>query len=81
MGYEGTNPVKMIQQLSKFDYRANEFMFRKGIGVEKFESLMCQSKYYRDEVLDMLAKAGVTEVNGKPVEDFVQIWEWITVKE
>jgi hypothetical protein len=50
---------------------SNEQMFRTGIGVEKIKAIACSTENDVGHVCDALREAGITEINGKPVEQMV----------
>lgn len=59
-------------------YRSgNEIMFRRGIPKEQFTGIVCPSDVKRAKLLDKLKKAGITKVNGVPIQDFVRVGEEI----
>lgn len=52
---------------------SNEQMFRTGIPVEAIAGVSVDSPEHRERLITSLHEAGLTEINGAPVEDFVQI--------
>jgi hypothetical protein len=52
---------------------SNEQMFRTGIPVEAIAGVSVGSPEHREQLITSLHESGITEVNGVPVEDFVQI--------
>lgn len=66
-------PDEFIQRLNR-EYRPNnEVMFRKGIRKERIIGVTCDSSYKRDVLLQEFRRAGIMEVNGKNIEDFVKV--------
>jgi len=51
----------------------NEMMFRTGIPPEKILGVACEDEEARSQILAEFQKAGMKEVNGMPVEQFVVI--------
>lgn len=66
-------PIEFIKAMKK-DYRCgNEIMFPKGISSEKFIGVSVQDDNLRNKLLQKFKDRGVKEINGVPVEDFVQV--------
>lgn len=62
-----------IQSLMR-DYRPNnEIMFQKAIPWSAVTRMTVDNDYKRREMLDEFKKAGMTEINGQRIEDFVQV--------
>lgn len=62
-----------IQSLMR-DYRPNnEIMFQKAIPWSAVTRMTVDNDYKRQEMLDEFKKAGMTEINGQRIEDFVQV--------
>lgn len=56
---------------------SNEIMFRQGVPKEHFTGIVCPNESRRATLLEKLKEAGITEINGVPVEDFVKVGETI----
>ena len=56
---------------------SNEIMFRQGVPKEHFTGIVCPNESWRATLLEKLKEAGITEINGVPVEDFVKVGETI----
>lgn len=66
--------LKKLAQDMQGKYRnGNEIMFRNGIRSEKFIGINCDTEYLRQELLQKFHAAGIMEINGIPVEDFVTV--------
>ncbi|MEY9211525.1 hypothetical protein NI17_009980 [Thermobifida halotolerans] len=66
-----TDPVKMAH----FSAKNNEVMFRHGLdllGAQAPSRILCHDSAQRTEVLALLAKKGITHLNGQPVDQIVQ---------
>jgi len=50
---------------------SNEIMFRHGISKDRFIGISCETDSKRQILLDRFKSAGVTEIKGVPIEDFV----------
>ena len=70
-------PLDFIKSMATKYRSGNEIMFRRGIPKEQFTGIVCSSDVKRTKLLDKLKKAGITEVNGVPVKDFVRVGEEI----
>jgi len=51
----------------------NEQMFRLGISIEKIKAIAVSNNDKRAALLEELYSSGISEINGKPIEDFVII--------
>ncbi len=51
----------------------NEMMFRAGISKDEFLGISCEDDFLRTELLDKLRKAGINQINGIDIEDFVHV--------
>ena len=71
--------TKFIGDMKKRYLKGNEIMFRHGIKKESFVGVSCDDDNARYRLIQAFHDAGVTEVNGINVEDFVQVHQ--TLKE
>ena len=55
----------------------NEIMFRQGIPTESIQKIRCSGDYERDKLLKAFRDAGITSVNGIPIEDFVEVGDYL----
>lgn len=53
-------------------------MFPGTLTLEHVKEIRVRSSYERQEVLQKLANAGITEINGKPVEEFILLFDKVT---
>lgn len=68
---------EFVQRLNR-EYRPNnEVMFRKGIRKESIIGITCDSYYMRDTLLQEFRRAGIMEVNGRKIEDFIKVQEMV----
>ena len=65
--------VQFIKNMTTRYREGNEIMFRHGIPKESFIGINCDSDDMRDRLLQELRDAGITEINGKSIEDFVEV--------
>ena len=70
---ERPNALDFIKAVSESWRPSNEVMFRHGIPKEHFTGIMCTNEVRRADLLEQLKDAGITEVNGVPIEDFVKV--------
>lgn len=70
-------PVNFIKDMAANYCGSNEIMFRHGIPKEHFIGISCQTERHRAELLDELRQAGITEINGIPIEKFVEVGQEI----
>ncbi|MDI3548141.1 MAG: hypothetical protein PWR10_1793 [Halanaerobiales bacterium] len=60
------------------EYRlGNEVMFRKGIRREKIIGVTCDTEIERQNLIRTFKSAGINEVNGKKLEEFIRVQEMI----
>lgn len=71
------SPLTFIQDMTNNYCGSNEIMFRQGIPKEHFIGISCQTERHRAELLDKLRQAGITEINGIPIEKFVEVGQEI----
>ena len=67
------DPVSFLKQMKKGYSGSNEIMFRHGISKEHFIGISCDNDRLRDILLDKYRTAGVSEINGVPIEDFITV--------
>ena len=48
-------------------------MFRQGIPATSIQKIRCPGERERGRLLQAFRNAGITEVNGVPIEDFVEV--------
>lgn len=72
-----STPLDFIKSMATKYRSGNEIMFRRGIPKEQFTGIVCPSDVKRTQLLGKLKKAGITEVNGVPVKDFVKVGDEI----
>ena len=72
-----STPLDFINSMATKYRSGNEIMFRRGIPKEQFTGIVCPSDVKRAKLLDKLKKAGITKVNGVPIQDFVRVGEEI----
>lgn len=68
-----TAPIDFIKQMKSNYESGNEIMFRKGISKDSFIGISCETDRLRATLLKEFKAAGVTEVNGTPIEKFVKV--------
>ena len=72
-----STPVKFIREM-KEDYSINnEIMFRRGISSDKFIGISCDVGMLRQRLISKYKAAGVTNINGKPIEEFIKVSQTI----
>lgn len=64
---------QLIGDMKKHYLNGNEIMFRNGIRREKFIGINCDTEHRRQILIDKFHAAGVTEINGTPVEKFITV--------
>ncbi len=62
---------EFISSLNNHYTISNEVMFRKGIRKESITCISCDDDKLRTNLIEEFKKAGITEINGKKVENFV----------
>ena len=69
---ERLTPDELFSKVAqaKNEMPQNEQMFKTGIGVEYIEKIEMDPDR-REELIDVLKESGLTEVNGKPIEEFI----------
>lgn len=71
-----TSRVSLKHQIQKQQnnfHGSAEICFRKGVSSKKFLRVVCGSETTRATLIDAMKKAGLSDVNGVPVEDFVAV--------
>ena len=68
-----TAPIDFIKQMKSNYESGNEIMFRKGISKDSFIGISCETDRLRATLLKEFKAAGITEVNGTPIEKFVKV--------
>jgi len=53
-------------------------MFRSGIAVSKIKCIACDTKSRALRVIEVLREAGITQINGKPIEEIVYVAPYLT---
>ena len=70
-------PVDFVKQM-KQSYRSdNEIMFRQGIPVSSFTGIVCEDTAKRAELIQKFQAEGITEINGKPLGQFIKVGKTI----
>ena len=70
--YGRPSPTDFIEQNARRYERDNEIMFRNGIKSDSFIGISCQTDSDRNTLLQAYKNAGVTQINGVDIEDFIQ---------
>lgn len=60
-----------IQSMAGHYRGGNEIMFRQGVPKEHFIGISCESESLRKQLMGKLKAAGISEINGTPVEKFI----------
>jgi hypothetical protein len=68
---ERLSPKDLIEEQKKYWTSINEQMFRTGITMEKVKAIACASEYEVVRVLKILQNAGISEINGRRIEQMV----------
>lgn len=55
--------------------RNNELMFRHGIDIKDWLGIDCRSQTHKDRLISALKSEGITQINGKPLEQFIRVNE------
>ena len=55
--------------------RNNELMFRHGISITDWLGIDCRSQTHKDRLITALKSEGITQINGKPLEQFIRVNE------
>jgi len=80
--YGSTEPEKFDKRPSAKEFfekekvhfnDGNEVMFKRGIPKEAFKALVVDNGTQKNKVVEQLRNHGINEVNGTPVEEFVQV--------
>ncbi len=67
------SPVGFIKEMKKGYTSGNEIIFREGISKDSFIGISCETEQHKTDLLNAFRNAGVTEMNGVPIEDFVKV--------
>lgn len=51
----------------------NEMMFEGGVALEDLVVMLCDNDHYANTLKEMLKKNGITEINGKTLDEFIQV--------
>ena len=57
--------------------RNNELMFRHGISITDWLGIDCRTQTHKDRLISALKSEGITQINGKPLEQFIRVNEII----
>ncbi len=71
MGYQNSTDKSNVDIHKQGDMQ--ETLFQNGLAFEDFAGFNVKSAAVRQEMLSLLKEAGVTELNGKPIEAFIQV--------
>lgn len=72
MGRRDT-PIDFVKNMVNNYHVGNEIMFRHGIPSSSFIGVRCQTQTDLDNLLQLFAREGITEVNGIPVNQFAKV--------
>ncbi|MGE5528074.1 MAG: hypothetical protein ACM3X6_02900 [Patescibacteria group bacterium] len=67
------SPKESVAYLNASYKRDNEVMLRRGIGLQYLTAIHTNADYKRTSLIGKLKQAGITEINGVPVEQFVVV--------
>ena len=70
---ERPSSLQFVKDMKKSYNGSNELMFRHGISTDKFVGISCETQSARTRLLNAFHNAGVTEINGVPLEEFIQV--------
>lgn len=70
---ERPSSPQFVKDMKKSYNGSNEIMFRHGISTEKFVGISCETQSARTRLLNAFHAQGITEVNGVPLEQFIQV--------
>lgn len=70
---ERPSSTQFIKDMKKNYQCGNEIMFRHGISTDSFVGISCQTESNRTRLLNAFHDAGITEMNGVRLEDFIQV--------
>ncbi|MBI4692359.1 MAG: hypothetical protein HY773_02945 [Candidatus Terrybacteria bacterium] len=65
------SPEELIKNQKQKYNVSNELMFRTGISIEKIKAIACATENDLWGVIDALRGDGITEINGKPIEQMI----------
>lgn len=68
---ENRFPLPKMTAKSTHLSSSNEVMAPHGVPPTAFKEVMCRTEATRQELLEVFKKQGITQINGKPVEEFV----------
>ncbi|NSW82540.1 MAG: hypothetical protein HPY90_04565 [Syntrophothermus sp.] len=68
---------EFIARLNNAYRPGNEVMLRRGIRKESITGVVCDTERQRQTLIQALRKAGMKEINGQKLEDFVRVQEMI----
>ncbi len=76
--YERVSPDDLFINQSNanspdFHIRANEQMFRTGVGLNDMQAIACRDNETRLTIIQALETSGIKKINGQPIEEFVKI--------
>ena len=54
-------------------HQSNEIMIRRGIGPEMIKGIVVAHEYKKKEIIERLQRAGISEVNGLPLAQFIGV--------
>ncbi len=70
---ERPSSLQFVKDMKKSYNGSNELMFRHGISTNKFVGISCETQSARTRLLNAFHNARVTELNGVPLEEFIQV--------
>lgn len=68
-------PPRFLEQEKRAQESTNEAMFRTGIPKEKIIAVSCRNERGRQELIKRFKEAGMSQINGVSVEDFVILFK------
>jgi len=68
---------EFVARLNSSYRPSNEVMFRRGIRKESIIGVTCDTERQRQALIKALRQAGIKEVNGKKLEEFIRVQEMI----
>jgi hypothetical protein len=67
------SPLDFVRNMAANYKTGNEIMFRHGISNDKFLGISCENTRLRQQLIDKYRAAGVTEINGTPIDKFIYV--------
>lgn len=71
------NPIDFVKKQNEYPTYSNEVMFKNGINIKSIKFISCDYEHMRQQLINEFKSQGITEINGKRIEDFVVVKkEW-----